>query len=91
MVETRVIVTHPVGLHARPASLFVQAAKKFKSQIRVQNVTAGGKAVDAKSILGLLTLGVMQNHEIHIQADGEDAEAAVSGLSSLVSSDFGEK
>jgi len=90
MVETTVVVTHKVGLHARPAALFVQAAGKFGANIRVKNVTAGGDAVDAKSILGVLTLGVLHNHEIHLAADGADADAAVAKLRGLIESNFGE-
>ncbi len=90
MSETNVLVTHKVGLHARPASLFVQAAKKFASEIKVKNLTAGGEPVDAKSIISVLTLGVMQNHEIHIEASGPDAEEALLKLKSLVETNFGE-
>lgn len=90
MIEKKVVVKHKVGLHARPASLFVQAAKKFASDITVKNLTAGGEAVDAKSIIGVLTLGVLQNHEILIRADGGDAHDAVGQLGALVESNFGE-
>lgn len=90
MVEAQVSVTHKVGLHARPASLFVKLANKFNSKISVKNLTLGDNPVDAKSILGVLTLGVMQNHEILIQAEGADAEDAIRELKSLVESNFGE-
>jgi phosphotransferase system HPr (HPr) family protein len=90
MAETKVVVKHKVGLHARPASLFVQAAKKFVSHLTVRNLTTDGEAVDAKSIISVLTLGVLQNHEILIQADGADAEEAVGRLRTLVESNFGE-
>ncbi len=90
MVEAQVSVTHKVGLHARPASLFVKLANKFNSKISVKNLTLGGNPVDAKSILGVLTLGVVQNHEILIQAEGADAEDAIRELKSLVESNFGE-
>lgn len=90
MVEAQVSVTHKVGLHARPASLFVKLANKFNSKISVKNLTFGGNPVDAKSILGVLTLGVVQNHEILIQAEGADAEDAIRELKSLVESNFGE-
>ena len=90
MAEITVCVTNKVGLHARPASQFVQTAKKFKATIRVANLSAGTAPVDAKSILGVLTLGVVQNHSIHIEATGEDADAAIAGLSTLIASNFGE-
>jgi phosphotransferase system HPr (HPr) family protein len=88
--ELSIVVKHPVGLHARPAALFVQAAMKHASAIRVNNVTSGSEPVDAKSILGVLTLGVMQDHEIHIEAVGEDSEQAVDELKALIQGNFGE-
>ena len=90
MVEKKVVVNHGAGLHARPASLFVQAAKQFASDITVKNLTAGGEAVDAKSIIGVLTLGVLQGHQTLIRADGADAKDAVGQLGALVERDFGE-
>lgn len=86
----KIKITHPAGLHARPASLFVQTASKFTSDIHVQNLTDKSDVANAKSILSVLTLGVVQNHEIEITADGDDAEAAVKALEALISDDFGE-
>jgi phosphocarrier protein HPr len=91
MTEAKVVVTHKVGLHARPASLFVQTAKKFSSTIKVRNVSTGGSPVDAKSIISVLTLGIMKDHTIHIAAEGSDEEEAVTSLNSLVISNFGEE
>ena len=90
MPESRVTVTHKVGLHARPASLFVQTASKFPCQVRVKNLTANGELVDAKSIIMVLTLGVMKDHDILIQTDGTDADAALAALKTLIESNFGE-
>lgn len=90
MIETRITITHPVGLHARPASLFVQQAAKFKSKITVENLNVPGKPVDARSILGVLTLGVLCGHEIHLRADGPDEAEALQALQTLVASNFGE-
>ena len=90
MAENKVVVTHEVGLHARPASAFVQAANKFEAEITVQNLTEGGDEVDAKSIIMVLTLGVLKGHEIMIHAEGADAEQAVQSLTDLVLSNFGE-
>lgn len=90
MVESKLQVKAKVGLHARPASLFVQAAKKFESEITVRNATTEGEPVDAKSILMVLTLGVMQNHEIELCAEGPDEQKAIEGLSELVHNNFGE-
>ena len=86
----KIKVNHPAGLHARPASLFVQTASKFTSNIQVQNLTNESNIANAKSILSVLTLGVVQNHEIEISADGEDAESATKALELLISDDFGE-
>lgn len=86
----KIAVNHPAGLHARPASLFVQTANKFSSEITVKNNTDASDFVDAKSILSVLTLGVMQDHEIIIEAKGEDSEKAVEGLKQLIESNFGE-
>jgi phosphotransferase system HPr (HPr) family protein len=88
MIVTQLTVTHKVGLHARPAALFVQAAKKFSSKITVCNLTTRGAPVDAKSIISVLTLGVMQDHEIEITADGVDEQNAIQGLTELVASNF---
>ena len=73
MVKKKVIVTHKVGLHARPASVFVQAAAKFSSDI---TVSCEGRNANAKSILTVLTLGAHKGAEITIAAEGEDAEEA---------------
>jgi phosphotransferase system HPr (HPr) family protein len=90
MAEATIQVKHKVGLHARPASLFVQTAAKFSSAIKVKNLSANGNFVDAKSIIMVLTLGVMKDHEIVIQTEGADADAALAALKSLIESNFGE-
>ena len=90
MIETKVTITHPVGLHARPAALFVQTANKFASSLKVQNLTTNGNPVDAKSIIMVLTLGVMKDHQILIQADGADEAGAVAALRLLAENNFGE-
>ncbi|KPL25490.1 MAG: hypothetical protein AMJ93_00060 [Anaerolineae bacterium SM23_84] len=87
MHEITITVRHEVGLHARPAALFVQAAKKFQSAI---TVSKDEKEVNAKSILSILTLGVNQNTVITIKADGADEEEAVKALQELVESNFAE-
>lgn len=90
MVESKILVKHKVGLHARPASMFVQTANKFESEITVRNVSTHGEPVDAKSILMVLTLGVVENHEIELCADGADEQQAIDSLSELVRNNFGE-
>jgi len=87
MPEKSVIVTHKVGLHARPASVFVQTASKFSSDI---SVTCEDRTANAKSILTVLTLGAHQGTEITIKAEGEDAQEALDTLVKLVEDNFGE-
>jgi phosphocarrier protein HPr len=86
MVEVVLQVTNPVGLHARPAALFVQTAARFKdTDIRL---IKGDQVRDAKSILQVLTLGVGPGTSITIQADGAQAEEALAALTDLVERDF---
>jgi phosphotransferase system HPr (HPr) family protein len=87
MPEINLIVTNEVGLHARPASVFVQTAAKFSSEIEV---SYGEKTVNAKSILAVLTLGAHKDAEIVVKAEGDDAEDALKALEELVLSNFGE-
>lgn len=94
MKETKIIVNNKVGLHARPASVFVQEATKHVSDIKVccqDPDTCEIREVNAKSILGVLTLGVYQGMEITIRAEGEDEEPAVEALVTLVKNNFGEE
>jgi phosphotransferase system HPr (HPr) family protein len=86
----RIKITHPADLHARPASLFVQTANKHASEITVQNLIDKSDVVNAKSILSVLTLGVMQDHEIEIIAKGSDAEETTKALKALIEDNFGE-
>ena len=87
MPEISLTVNHEVGLHARPASMFVQTAAKFTSDIEV---THGETAVNAKSILAVLTLGAHKGAEIIIKAEGDDADEALTALEELVLNNFGE-
>ena len=87
MPETTLIVHHKVGLHARPAALFVQTAKRFNCDVKV---THGEREANAKSILGVLTLGANQGAVITIRAEGDDAEQSLAALEALVESNFGE-
>ena len=94
MKETKIIVNNKVGLHARPASVFVQEATKHVSDIKVSCQdpdTYEIREVNAKSILGVLTLGVFQGMEITIRAEGADEEPAVEALATLVKNNFGEE
>ena len=88
METGKVKVINEVGLHARPAALFVAKAASFKSDIRIHNATKAGKLVSAKSILCVLTLGVEKDHEIEITAEGEDEVEAVRQIIALIENDF---
>lgn len=82
-----VLVQNQVGLHARPATFFIQKANEFKSSIWVEKEE---RRVNAKSLLGVLSLGIVGGTTIRIIADGTDEETAVEGLVSLVQSGFAE-
>jgi phosphotransferase system HPr (HPr) family protein len=87
MPQIQLDIDNEVGLHARPAALFVQTASKFQSSITVQN---GGNRADAKSILEVLTLGAGKGASIVISAEGEDAAQALKALQELIAGHFGE-
>ncbi|CEI73851.1 MULTISPECIES: HPr family phosphocarrier protein [Romboutsia] len=86
-MEKLVTITNASGLHARPAGMFVKKAAEFKSTVEVN---AKGKTVNAKSIMGIMSLGLAQGDELTIVANGEDQEAAVNALAELIESGFGE-
>jgi multiphosphoryl transfer protein len=90
MEEGRVRVAGEVGLHARPAALFVAKAAKFQSGIKVNNATRESAWVNGKSILGIQTLGVEKDQEIAIRADGADEHDALCALLGYVKNGFKE-
>lgn len=90
MVSKQTVVVNPSGLHARPASIFVQKAMTFESAVTVKNVTSESDAKDAKSILSMMGLGIKCGNEIEICAEGADEEQAVAELVALVESGCGE-
>lgn len=87
-MEKTLTIENKTGLHARPASMFVQTANKFKAKVKL---TAKGKTVDAKSILMIMSLGLQQGTEITISAEGDDAQAALDALTKLIQDKFGEE
>lgn len=87
MLSNKVTVTNKAGLHARPASIFVKEASKFKADVFIDN---GNKKVNAKSILNVLTMGIVNGTEIEISAIGEDAEEAVQKLTYFIENELGE-
>ena len=91
MPSIEIVVNHSVGLHARPAAEFVKTASLFPCDIQVCNLTTKGDPVNAKSILSVLTLGVNQGHSIRVDAQGEEAEQALTSIQELVAKNFGER
>lgn len=87
MVSSEVTVQNSVGLHARPATFFIQRANEFKSSIWVEK---DERRVNAKSLLGVLSLGIVKGTQISIIADGSDEEEAVKTLVELIESNFTE-
>lgn len=87
MVTQEVTINNEVGLHARPATFFIQKANEFKSDIWVEK---DERRVNAKSLLGVLSLGITKGTTITLLADGSDEKEAVAALSELVSGNFGE-
>ena len=87
MVTQEVTINNEVGLHARPATFFIQKANEFKSGIWVEK---DERRVNAKSLLGVLSLGITKGTPIPLLADGSDEKEAVAALSELVSGNFGE-
>ncbi|MEE8567404.1 MAG: HPr family phosphocarrier protein [Anaerolineales bacterium] len=83
-----ITIRHDVGLHARPAAMFVKVANGFLSHITVKNISNESDSVDAKSILGILSSGVQMNDRIRITAEGEDEDEALAALRDLIEGDF---
>jgi multiphosphoryl transfer protein len=84
-LKVQLTLANPTGLHARPASLFVQTAARYQANIRA---SGHGKETDATSIIGVLSLGMRQGDTLTIRASGKDAEAAIEALSELVRVNF---
>lgn len=82
-----VVVKNQVGLHARPATFFIQKANEFRSSIWVEKEE---RRVNGKSLLGILSLGIIGGTSIRVIADGSDEELAVNSLVALVESEFAE-
>ena len=87
MYEKDVTVQNQVGLHARPATFFIQKANSYKSSIWVERED---RRINAKSLLGVLSLGIVKGMTITIIADGQDENEAVEGLSGLIDTGFNE-
>lgn len=81
MKQISVTVIDPVGLHARPATVAVNAASKFKCEVKV---AYKGRTVNMKSIMGVMSLGIPTQSEITISCDGEDEEVAVKTIEDVL-------
>jgi phosphotransferase system HPr (HPr) family protein len=88
--ESTFVISHPAGLHARPASMFVKTCNSFPCEIKVKNVTTGSAVVNAKSVLAVLTLGVDTGHQILVSANGDKENDALVAIQALVDTNFGE-
>jgi phosphocarrier protein len=87
MIEKMTIIKNRAGIHARPAALVVQTVKDFKCSVYIEK---GSDQINAKSIMGVLTLGASYGTELKLITDGEDEEAAMNALSNLFESGFQE-
>lgn len=81
MKEIKLLVVDPVGLHARPATVAVNAASKFKSDV---TLSFNGKTVNMKSIMGVMSLGVPTQSEIVVACNGEDEDAAITSIQEIL-------
>jgi len=91
MAQAEIELRNPSGLHARPAATFVKAAAGFASDVRVTNLTRDPmKSASARSVIGVMGLGVARGHRVRLEAEGADAEVAVASLVELIAGGLGE-
>lgn len=88
MKKAAVVIPNETGLHARPASMLVDEASSYDSKMEI---VYNGREVNAKSIMGVMSLGISQDAEIVVQAKGDDEEEAVQAIVDLVEDGFGEE
>lgn len=89
-LEATFTIVNPHGLHARPGAMLVKTTKEFSCQITVANLDGDGKAVNAKSLMKLVSLGVKQGHRLHFIAEGADAELALKTIGDAIAAGLGE-
>ena len=87
MIRKDVTITNNIGLHARPATFFIQKANMFKSSIWIEK---DDRKVNAKSLLGVLSMGIAQGMTVTLVADGQDEDVAINGLTELIETGFAE-
>ena len=85
MISREVTITNTIGLHARPATFFIQKANAYKCSVWVEKED---RKVNAKSLLGVLSLGIAQGMTIKLIADGSDEAEALDGLQALIDTGF---
>lgn len=88
VIKAELTINNRNGLHARPAAMFVKTASRYRSEIWVEK---DGERVSGKSIMGLMMLAAGKGSVLHVEAEGEDAEQALSDLKKLIESSFGEE
>ena len=88
MISRDITIKNSVGLYARPATFFIQRANSYKSSIWIEK---DDRRVNAKSLLGVLSLGITKGTAITLIADGADETSAIDGLAELIEGEFGEK
>ena len=87
MVKRDVVITNNIGLHARPATFFIQKANSFQSSIWIEK---DDRKVNAKSLLGVLSMGIAKGMTVTLIADGQDENKALDGLVELIETGFAE-
>jgi len=87
MVKRDVLITNNIGLHARPATFFIQKANSFQSSIWIEK---DDRKVNAKSLLGVLSMGIAKGMTVTLIADGQDENGALEGLIDLIETGFAE-
>ncbi len=88
--KIQITIKNKQGIHARPAAKIVTTAAQFTSEITIQNLTTNSQIINAKSINQVITLGILQGHQIEISASGMDADEALNALNKLAQNNFGE-
>ncbi len=89
MIDRTIVVTNRLGIHARPATVFVQAASRFDADIYLSKGDVS--RVNGKSIMGVMMLAAEQGAEVLVEAEGSDAEQAIEKLAELLANDFEDK
>ena len=87
MISRDIVITNTSGLHARPATFFIQKANSYKAAIWIEK---DDRKVNAKSLLGVLSLGIAKGMTVTLIADGQDEDTAIAGLVELIDSGFSE-